>query len=161
MKCQEIEILLSAYIDGEVTEEEKHLVEAHLNECDACQTTMTEFSRLHTFYSELEKQEAPAGFRQRVTQRLEAQPRMLLPWRWPRVVYAVSCALFVLVSGVFIGSYILFPPDNLDVTYEVEVYAEDILFGQTASSLDDLFSVEETNIAEEILNTIGFPETNT
>jgi predicted anti-sigma-YlaC factor YlaD len=158
MKCQEIEILLSAYIDGEVTEEEKRLVEAHLNACDACQTTMTEFSRLHTFYSELERQEAPAGFRQQVTQSLEARPRMLLTWRWPRMVYVVSCALFVLVSGVLIGSYILFSPDNLDV--EVDVYAEDILFGQMTSSLDDLFSTEETSIAEEILNTIEFPETN-
>lgn len=150
--------MLSAYIDGEATEEEKRLVEAHLNECETCHTTVTAFSRLHRLYGELEKQEAPPGFRQRVTQRLEARPRILLPWRWPRLVYAVSCAVFVLVSGVLIV-YLLSSPTVPD--QEIDVYAEDILFGQTTSSLDDMFSAEETSIAEEILDTIDFSETNT
>jgi anti-sigma factor RsiW len=159
MKCQDIELLLSAYIDGELTEEEQRDVETHLSTCVACQMVVEEFSQLHTWYAELERQPASPGFRQRVTQRLDALPHRLLPWRWPKLVYAVSCALFVIVGGILLSVHVFQPPPS-EVAQEVNVYAEDILFGSTTVSLDDMFAVEDTNIAEEILDTIEFTETN-
>lgn len=38
MKCNKIAVLLSAYIDGELTGEEKGLLESHLGECPGCRT---------------------------------------------------------------------------------------------------------------------------
>ena len=37
MTHEEIQILISAYIDGEVTPSEKNIVEEHLSVCPACQ----------------------------------------------------------------------------------------------------------------------------
>ena len=37
MTHEEIKILISAYIDGEVTPSEKTIVEEHLSSCQSCQ----------------------------------------------------------------------------------------------------------------------------
>jgi predicted anti-sigma-YlaC factor YlaD len=160
MKCEEIEILLSAYVDGEVTEEEKQTVENHLNVCELCQTMVTEFSRLHTLYQEMERKKAPPDFRQRVTQRIEAKPYFVFPWlswRLPRLVYVVSVSLVVLLSGAIIALYMTKHPSQ----QVVDVYAEDILFDQAVFSMNEVFSGGETGIAEEILDTIDSAEADT
>jgi len=160
MKCEGIKILLSAYIDGEVTEEERQTVESHLDVCEVCKTTVAEFSRLHTLYQELEVKEAPLDFRQRVTQRIEAKSHFVfpwLPWRLPRLVYVVSFSLLVLLSGTIIALHVIKQPSQ----QVVDVYAEDILFDQAVSSMDEIFSVGEMSIAEEILDTIDFAEADT
>lgn len=155
MTCQKIEILISAYIDGEITGEEKHLVDIHLQHCVACRTLMIEFSRLHLLYQEMEEREAPRDFRQRVTQRLEARTWKLFPWRIPRLVYALSFLFLVVAGGLGVRSWLTSSGPSLD---DVEVYAEDILFGNTFSSSTDLFSLNDGGIAEEILSTIDFSE---
>lgn len=160
MKCKEIKILLSAYIDGEVTEEERQAVENHLPVCEICKTTIAEFSRLHTCCQEMERKEAPPDFRQRVTQRIEATPHWAfprLPWRLRRLVYVVSCSLLVLLSGTIIALHVIKHPSQ----QVVDVYAEDILFDQAVLSMDEVFAVGETSIAEEILDTIDFTEADT
>jgi predicted anti-sigma-YlaC factor YlaD len=160
MKCEEIEILLSAYVDGEVTEEEKQIVENHLNVCEVCQAMVAEFSRLHTLYQEMERKEAPPDFRQRVTQRIEATPSFAfswLSWRLPRLVYVVSVSLLVLLSGTIIALHMTKQPSQ----QVVDVYAEDILFDQAIFSMNEVFSETETSIAEEILDMIDFAEADT
>ncbi len=166
MKCNKVKILLSAYVDGEVTEKEKQTVEAHLDICETCKTTMAEFSRLHTLYQGMEIQEAPPGFRQRVTQRIETTPRFVfswLPWRLPRLVYVLSFSLLVLLSGVIIALHVIKPPTETwqQMSLDVDVYAEDILFDQAVFSMNRIFSVGETSVAEEILDTIDFAGADT
>lgn len=161
MTCNEIEILLSAYVDGELTEEEKQTVEEHLNACEVCKTTVTEFSCLHTLYQEMEIQKAPPGFRQRVTQRIETTPRLGLMWRLgrlPRLVYGLSFLLLALFSGAIIMFYVM---DINHPDQGIDVYAEDILFDQTGFSVNEIFSMGEVSVAEEILETIDFSEPNT
>ncbi len=159
MKCEEFEILISASIDGEATEEEEQILESHLHGCAACQGILNEFSALHTLSQELETKEPPPGFRQRVTQRIDRQPHKVLAWRrLPRFVYALSLALLVIISGTIIAVYL----QQEQTSPGIDVYAEDILFEQTVSSEESLFFGEyETNIAEEILDTIDFAEADT
>lgn len=167
MKCAEMEILVSSYIDGEVTREEKQAVEDHLKICDVCRTTLIEFSRLHTLSQELERKEAPPGFRQRVTQRLETKPRFATVWfprRRPRLVYALSFALLLLLGGGLFAlrhAQVPMPPSTEQAAPDVDVYAEDILFDQTGYSADEIFSEDEIGAAEEILDTIDFTDTET
>lgn len=159
MSCQKMEILLSAYIDGEVTSEEKHVVETHLRQCPACQAVVAEFSRVHLLYQEMEEKTAPRDFRQHVTQRLEARSWSRLPWRLPRLVYVLSLAVIVLFAGILFKVY--FAPSTPSSLEEFDVYAEDILFGQTSSSFDDLFSTGDVTTVEEMLDTIDdLTETN-
>ncbi len=161
MKCEELAMLLSAYVDGEVSNEERQTVVHHLQMCELCRTTVVEFSRLHRLYQEMEIQEAPPGFRQRVTQRLESMPRVVFTWRIPRLVYAISLAGLLLFGGIMIVGHFTRQPFHQDLEPVVDVYAEDILFDQAVFSIDELFSVGEMSIAEEILYMIDLPETGT
>lgn len=159
MKCEDIGILISAYVDGEVTEEEKQFVETHLCDCTACRETLNEFVTLHTLSQGLEVKEALPGFRQRVTQRIDDKSRVVsLWWRLPRLVYAVSLALLLVISGTIIGLHMW----QDQVPLDVDVYAEDILFNQSTSVGESLFfEGYEASIAEEILDTIDFTESDT
>lgn len=157
MTCQKIEILLSAYIDGEVTGEEKHLVDTHLQQCAACRTLLAEFSQLHLLYQDLEERAAPRDFRQRVTQRLETRTWKPFAWRVPRLVYALSFLFLVVLGGVGIRFWLTSSEPALD---DVDLYAEDILFGTPSSVSTDMFSLNTGGIAEEILSTIDFTESS-
>lgn len=167
MKCEEIEILLSAYIDGEATDREKGTIEEHTRACKACRMTLADLSDLHSLHKELEHIEAPRGFRQRVTQRVDAtsKPRFGFTWKLPRLVYSFSFALVIVLCGaVVLLQTLQQPPDRVGeelVTAEINVYAEDILFGQTFDQDINIFSVGELHVAEEILETIDFDEADT
>lgn len=162
MKCNEIEILLSAYIDGEVTSQEKHVVEEHIKICPDCKAMMAAFDTIHKLHQNMEMKRAPKGFRQRVTQRLETQPRFAFPWRLPRLVYVLSFSLFVLLSGTIILLHVMNQePDQQQASVDIDVYAEDILFDQATVSESEIFSVGTESVAEEILSTIDFGTTDT
>ena len=156
MKCEEIEVLLSAYVDREVTNKEKILVENHLKVCEACRRTVSAFTGVHTLYQEMAVKEPLAGFRQRVTQRLEKKQLLGFPglsWSLPKLVYVLPFALLILVVGII----------SLQVTEQpalvvVDVYAEDFLFDQAGSTGEGLFSVEEAIVADEIMDMFIFDE---
>jgi hypothetical protein len=161
-----MKILLSAYIDGEVAEQERQMIEEHISVCPDCQETVTGFTKLHALYQELEIAEAPPGFRQRVTQRLETTPRFAFSWfswRWPHLVYTVAFSLLVLLGGAIIVLHIIDSNQTRrqQASLDIDVYAEDILFDQSVFSINEIFSVEELSIAEEILDTMDFTETDT
>ena len=156
MKCEEIEILLSAHIDQEVTEQERQLVENHLKVCEVCKRTVSGFFKVHKLYQDMPVIEPLSGFRQRVTQRLEKEPRPPLLeglWRWKPLACVISFALLVLVGGTFL----LQVAERSDLQV-VDVYAEDILFGQAGSTVDDIFSLERTSVADELVDIFYFDE---
>ena len=156
MKCEEIEVLLSAYVDREVTDKEKILVENHLKVCEACRRTVSEFTGVHTLYQDMAVKEPLPGFRQRMTQRLEKKPRLGFPglsWSLPKLAYVLPFALLMLVVGII----------SLQVTEQpalvvVDIYAEDFLFDQAESTIEGLFSVEEAIVADEIMDMFFFDE---
>ena len=43
MKCEDIDGLLTGYILGDITAEEREAVEAHLKECRGCEASLKEF----------------------------------------------------------------------------------------------------------------------
>lgn len=156
MKCEEIGILLSAHIDQEVTEQERRLVENHLKVCEVCKKTVSAFFEVHRLYQGVPVTEPLPGFRQRVMQRLEKEPHLPLLESWWRRMpfpYVISFALLVLVGGILLLQVAEQP--DLQV---VDVYAEDILFGQAESTVDDIFSLERTSVADEIVDMFYFDE---
>jgi len=52
MKCQEVNKLLIAYLDDEVTPSERTLIQAHLARCDACQQELAVLSALQSRVSQ-------------------------------------------------------------------------------------------------------------
>ncbi len=61
MKCDEIEKLLTFYIDKEISNEEKEVVEFHLASCPNCQNTMNQYIKLKKTSSEISFIEPPAA----------------------------------------------------------------------------------------------------
>ncbi len=55
MKCQEVNELLVAYLDNEVTPSERTLIRAHLTGCDACQQELASLSALQSRVSQFLK----------------------------------------------------------------------------------------------------------
>ena len=53
-KCEEFAPLLSAFVDGELTEEERAEVLAHVSECEKCRRLLGELTALHAALGELE-----------------------------------------------------------------------------------------------------------
>jgi predicted anti-sigma-YlaC factor YlaD len=46
MRCEDIQKLMMGYLDGEISDDEKKLVEKHLNECERCRKEFDSFTRL-------------------------------------------------------------------------------------------------------------------
>ena len=51
--CAEMAVDLSAYFDGELTPDERAGVEAHLDDCVACQEALKAMGRLHDAFAAL------------------------------------------------------------------------------------------------------------
>jgi len=81
MEHEEFKILVSAYHDGEVTPEERALVEAHLAECAECAEAFAAYGRLGRTLQRLPRGEPSRGLWQRVQEGLASRRRWSLGWR--------------------------------------------------------------------------------
>lgn len=53
MKCEEVEVLITGYLDGELTQQESQQVRLHIEGCKSCSKTYTELKQMKTEMSEL------------------------------------------------------------------------------------------------------------
>ena len=72
-ECEEFAPLLSAFVDGELTEEERAEVLAHVSECEKCRRLLGELTALHAALGELEDEDVPAGFTEGVMAAVRAE----------------------------------------------------------------------------------------
>ncbi len=72
-KCEEFAPLLSAYFDGELTEEESAAVRAHLSECEDCRARLDEYAQLTGEMLALGEEDVPEGFTARVMAAVRAE----------------------------------------------------------------------------------------
>ena len=72
-ECEEFAPLLSACVDGELTEEERAEVLAHVSECEKCRRLLGELTALHAALGELEDEDVPAGFTEGVMAAMRAE----------------------------------------------------------------------------------------
>lgn len=78
-KCEEFAPLLSAFVDGELTEEERAELRAHVMECEACQKLLGEMTALHEAFGALGEEEVPAGFTEGVMAAVRAEKAAAKP----------------------------------------------------------------------------------
>lgn len=72
--CDETLELISAALDGALTDEEQAVLKEHLSNCPACSALFAELSGLHAAAAQLEEVPAPAGFSDQVMARIAADP---------------------------------------------------------------------------------------
>lgn len=94
MNCDEIFELLSASLDGELTDQQEALVQAHLAQCPGCRALMTELAAIHDGCGVWEA-EPPQELTQSILDHLPTQgtrkPGKLIYWkRWGAMAAAMA-----------------------------------------------------------------------
>lgn len=72
-ECHELHDQLSAYLDGELSVEERLIVDSHLSVCDACRTILGDLKFVSGSLSYLPMAKAPASFSLNVQTRISGQ----------------------------------------------------------------------------------------
>ncbi|WMJ78944.1 MULTISPECIES: DUF4349 domain-containing protein [unclassified Sedimentibacter] len=70
MNCNEVRDNLSLYIDNELSEEEKKLMDEHLDNCPECRSELEDYRKLIQMLNELPDEEPPAGYCDRLHKKL-------------------------------------------------------------------------------------------
>ena len=103
-KCEEFAPLLSAYFDGELTEEESAAVRAHLSECEDCRARLDEYVQLTGEMLALGEEDVPAGFTEGVMAAVRAEKAAKKPQAkkrsaWRRWMPMAACAAIVALAA--------------------------------------------------------------
>lgn len=103
-KCEEFAPLLSAYFDGELTEEENAAVRAHLGECEDCRARLDEYAQLSGAMLALGEEDVPEGFTARVmdavrAEKAAAKPQVKKRSTWRRWMPMAACAAIVALAA--------------------------------------------------------------
>ena len=100
--CEQYAAALSAFVDGELSENERDEVLAHVEHCQNCREYLSELMIVHTMFEEMPELDAPEGFSERVLERVHEEKRAKTRHRraWPRVL-AACFALFVITAAAW------------------------------------------------------------
>ncbi len=97
--------LLSAYLDGQVSTDERGRIAAHLEVCDACRAHLESLRKTVAVLRGAEPVRAPEGFRAQVRARVEAEARRpARRWRLPPMTWSWKTAGAV-VTVALIGLF--------------------------------------------------------
>ena len=104
-RCERFTVLLSAWLDGELTPEEDEELKLHLAQCPDCRALEERLAAIHSAFPELEEIPAPEGFARGVMERVRAsenaKPKVVPLFRRPQFkALAGLAACFVLCLGV-------------------------------------------------------------
>ena len=153
--CSKIEQLLAAYADGELSEEQKALVEQHVATCPHCKALLGEYLALNQAIEACAVQ-APEGFADRVMDAVEKQktaaPKSVgrgvrLGRIAPFMGVAAAAVICISVAGTALVKYVIENLDGSDLVQTPNAPMEEV-----ATEL----ATEEVKTEAE---TVGEPET--
>ena len=98
--CDEYAPALSAFADGELTEQEKNEVLAHAETCEGCRTYLAELMTMRAAFGGLEEYDAPAGFAESVMARLHEEAAPKKRTQRKKWMGLAACAAVVLMAAV-------------------------------------------------------------
>ena len=105
MKCHNIIRKLSAYMDGELSEEDKTQVASHIQECPDCARALRGLSRAWDTLEWLPETDPPPHFFIRLKARM-ASVKEKRKERWIEGVLLPASAVAVIGIGILIGSLV-------------------------------------------------------
>lgn len=119
MKCEDINKLLAAYIDGQVTDQERVQIQAHVDTCDRCKQDLAAFAEIQkklviVLTAKADRVEPSADSWNRLRQQIVPEPRRSFleslgnllskpAWR----VATAAAVVFLIGIGVVLGTGIL------------------------------------------------------
>lgn len=100
--CEKIKPMLSAYLDGELSEAEAIEVEKHILTCELCRLTLESYRAIN---SDILTVPAPEGFTERVMSKVKAESkpkkRKIIPFRQATLAAAMAALVLLGASGTF------------------------------------------------------------
>ncbi|PIP16720.1 MAG: hypothetical protein COX46_00490 [bacterium (Candidatus Ratteibacteria) CG23_combo_of_CG06-09_8_20_14_all_48_7] len=78
MDCKNKKIMLSAYRDGELSEEERREIEKHLKACSVCTEELKEIQKLSSLIKEVPEIKTSPQFEDRLKERLNITPELVM-----------------------------------------------------------------------------------
>lgn len=109
LSCDEALELISARLDGALSEEEKNRLEEHLSACPACRALSAELEVLHQELPQLAAQ-PPAGLKEGVMDRIHASKVTPFQgkkrqWRWRSLASLAAVLAIVLIGAGTMGQW--------------------------------------------------------
>jgi anti-sigma factor RsiW len=104
MKCSKIKKKLSAYLDGEMPEQEMQMISEHVEHCEECKAGLAAFIAVSDALNTIESIEVPLYFMTRLRQNARAQTKpvsFLQRIRGLVLSGAIAAAVF---ASLFIGN---------------------------------------------------------
>ena len=112
MKCHKMEVLLSCYLDGELSSEQSEQVTQHLNECSSCAQEYRTLRKNQLVLASLTRKEPSSEVWDKIQKRVVTdKAAALLPSRriWPAVrrvvLLAASIAVLLFFGIVAVGYF--------------------------------------------------------
>lgn len=148
--CETYAALLDLYVDGELSLEEMLEVQAHLDECPACQSYVDDALDMRAAFPDAGETEVPEGFAAGVMAKIQAVPaaprkKKKTPWVGVLASLAACCAIVILQqNGPLPGG----GNDSASVAYDVA--AE-----ETVTECDDAttYATAEESVEEAAMGT--------
>jgi anti-sigma factor RsiW len=98
MNCEGFRSLVTAYVDGELTGEERATFEAHVRECEACARSLADERRVVAAVGgALPLYDVPPALRARVGELAVGDPKRRVRGLWPAVAAGLAAALVAAV----------------------------------------------------------------
>jgi hypothetical protein len=102
MICKECKQKISLYLDNELTEDENHLFEQHIKECDDCRIELDKIKNIVLELNTIKIEELPSGYCKSLREQLEAvensKKKAKTNWNWRK--YSLVAAALVVVLMV-------------------------------------------------------------
>lgn len=97
--CEKYELLISAFLDGELSEAERADVAEHLADCPGCQRYFDDLVAMHDAFGQEEEVPVPEGFAEGIMARVRETPqrgeKKVLPFpHWKRWAALAACCAF-------------------------------------------------------------------
>lgn len=101
MNCQDIEKQLTSYLDGSLSNMDKHMISVHLNTCNLCHAKLDYLSNTLSYLDEI-KVVTPSPFLYtRINARMQATPSTIFGFRFIPVRLAYILTLGLLAGTLF------------------------------------------------------------
>jgi hypothetical protein len=165
--CKKIEGLLAAYIDGEVTPEEKELIERHITDCRKCSDELVSMTRVRDglrtiFKARTSELDLPPRTWEKLQGRImaEAKPSFweklgeLVPksTAWRAALSTAAVAIIIILAVVLRMSGTASAPGGENQAYD----QEGTYFGKSSTSIAEAPPAPATAPSEEESNARGY-----
>lgn len=132
--CEQYAAALSAFVDGELSENEKEEVLSHVEHCQNCREYLSELMIVHTMFEEMPELDAPEGFSERVLERVHEEKRARSRHRraWPRVLAACFALLVVTAAAWKLAPAMVSSNDTASAPAASGDTAEDFTYSYSA-----------------------------